>query len=192
MHRSLRDMATTVGSVAVLLVVVLLVSSDAKTAVALGGFCVVGFVLHRAYRSSRTVGAIRARLSPRANRVLGVAVLLAVVLTVADDASALVVLTAAGLFGYVGYRAGSVLRGAWYGTVGGLLGSVALVVLLGVAFLLATVAGVEGTRTLALKTLVAPQVVGFVTLVWSVFVVVLGGLVGLVSGSVGGAFARLF
>ncbi|AHG05231.1 hypothetical protein HALDL1_07670 [Halobacterium sp. DL1] len=192
MYRSLRDAATTVGSVAVLLVVVMLVSSDTKTVVALMVFCVVGWVFSRAYRSSSTVGAVRARLSPRAKRAIGVVVLIGVVIVVADELDEVVVLAVAGLFGYVGYRAGSVLRGAWHGTLGGILGSVCLVVLLGVMFLLATVVGVDGARTIALKTLVAPQVVGFVTLVWSVFVVVLGGVVGLISGSVGGAFARLF
>lgn len=191
MHRSPRDVATMVGSVAVLIVVIVLVSSDVETAVALGGFCVLGGVLHRASQSLSAVCDVRSRLSPRARRTISVVVVLLVVVAVTDEPSELLWLGAASLFGYIGFQSGGVLRGAWFGTVGGVLGSVAFVVLVAGALVLASIVGVPGTRGIVLQTLLAPQVVGSVTVVWTAFVVVLGGITGLVSGSVGGAIARL-
>lgn len=192
MRYSLRQLATAAGSVAVLVAVILLVSADAGTVVALAAICLSGLLVHRTVGQSELAAAARSRLSSRTRLILGTLVVFAVIGAVSDGSSEAIVLGMSALFGFVGFRAGSVLRGGLYGTVGGILVAITLVCIAGVALLVATLIGVDGTRKLALKTLIAPQIAGFVTVVWTAFVVALGGVIGLVSGSVGGALARLY
>lgn len=191
MSSSLRERAATGGSVLLLLVVILLISADAETALALGAFCVVGYASYYGYRTSSVMRPIRSQLTPRRKRGVGLLVSLGVVFLVADAADEGLWVAAMIAFGYTGYRSGRVLRGALYGAVVGVVSSAALVVLVGGVLLLASVLDVGGTRRLLFQALLAPQVVGFFTLLWGLFVLVLGGITGLVSGGVGGAIARL-
>lgn len=187
----LRDKAVAVGSISVVLVVILLISADAETAAALGIFCVVGYVSHYAYRRSSAMRAIRSHVTSRRKRGVGLVVALGAIVLVADTVDEGLWVAGMILFGYTGYRSGRVFRGAFYGMVVAVVSSVVLVVLLGGTLLFVSVFDVGGARSLLVKVLFAPHVVGFFTLLWVVFVLALGAITGLVSGAFGGALAQL-
>lgn len=71
MRDRLRRWLRTAGSVAVVLVVILLVSSDTATAIALWAFCVVGYLLSRALRQSEVVTRVDSRLPRGTAPVVG-------------------------------------------------------------------------------------------------------------------------
>lgn len=179
------------GSIAVLLVVIVLVAADVETVVALVVFAGISYVVSDAYRISSAMRPVRSRIPPRLKRGLGLVVALVGVVAVVDQVDEGLWLAGMVAFGYTGYRSGRVLRGAHYGAAVGVGSAVALVVLVGGLLLLASLLDVAGARELLYQVLFAPGVVGFFTLLWSGFVVLLGGLTGLVSGGVGGAIARL-
>lgn len=179
------------GSIAVLLVAIVLVAADVETVVALVALAGSSYVVYDAYRTSSSTRPVRSRLPTRLKRGLELVVALVGVMAVADQVDEGLWLAGMFAFGYTGYRSGRVLRGALYGAAVGVGSTVALVVLVGSLLLLASLLDVAGTRELLYQVLFAPGIVGFFTLLWSGLVVLLGGLTGLVSGGVGGAIARL-
>ena len=134
-----------------LLVVILAVSDDAETAVALVAFCGVGYAGRAAFRSSQRFDRARSSLEvlgPRARPAVGAAVTVAVVVAVTSEAADALVLTGIVAIGYVGYRSGAVFRGALYGAVLGGGGVVSFVVVVVAALGLATAFGVAGRYTM--------------------------------------------
>lgn len=192
MRPSVREMVTTAGSVALLVVVILLISTDTKTAIALGVFCVAGYGLVAAARTTRLPGLDRVDAPSWVRPALGVVIAVAAIAAIADQLDEAVWLAGAVLSGYAGFRAGRVLKGAFYGAVVGLVGALFFIGLVGGGLLLIGLLNIGGARRLLYQVLFAPHIVGVFTLLWSAFIVVLGAGTGLVSGGVGGAIARVF
>jgi len=191
---SLRSHAVTLGSAVTLLAVILAISNDAETAVALVAFCAVGYAGRTAVRSSDRFDRIRSSLGalgPRARTAVGAVVTVAAIAAVTSEAGDALLLTGVVAIGYVGYRSGAVLRGALYGAVLGVGGGVSLVVVLVVALGLSTALGVSGTQDLLVKTLYAPWLVGGLGLLWTLAATAFGGVFGAAFGGAGGAIARL-
>lgn len=191
MRDRLRWWLRTAGSAAVVLAVILLVSSDAGTAIALTTFCVVGYLLSRVLPRTEAFRTVRSRMPPGTARAIGAVLVVVVIASAADSVDAGLWMTTMAVTGYTGYRSGSVFRGA---VTGGAVGAACAVLLVGTAvglFVLVTVLDVAGSRAALYRVLFAPQAVGFFGLLWVAFVVVLGGGTGLISGGLGGAVARL-
>lgn len=191
MRGQLRKPLQRVGSVLVLLLVILLISTDTETVIALSAFCVVAYALVRLFRSSELARLVRARLTPARRRALGATVVLAAIVAVADEVDAGLWMVGMAVTGYTGYRSGRVFRGALSGALVGVAGAMLLAVLVAALLLVVTVFDVGGGRDILYQVLFAPQVVGFLTLVWVGFALALAGGTGLVCGGLGGAVARL-
>lgn len=190
MALALRRWAARVGSALALLVVILLISADLETVVALVALLVAGVLGYWLVRRSPRLEPVRTYLTPRRTRLLGVAVAVVVVHVVADEVSEGVWLATATALCYAGYRAGGVLRGAAYGAALAVACAALLVVSAFVLLVVGTIAGIPGLRELPVQVVFAPHVVGFVTAIYGGFALAVSGVVGLVSGTVGGAIAR--
>ena len=191
---SLRSHVITLVSALTLLAVILAVSNDAETVVALVAFCAVGYAGRTAVRSSDRFDRIRSSLGalgPRARTAVGAVATVAVIAAVTSEAGDALLFTGVVAIGYVGYRSGAVLRGALYGAVLGVGGGVSFVVVLVVALGLSMALGVSGTQGLLVKTLYAPWLVGGLGLLWTLAAAVFGGVFGAAFGGAGGAVARL-
>lgn len=186
---SLRSWAKVGGSVLVILGAIALVSTDLETAVTLMALCVVGYASRVAVASSDSVGSIRQSMGPRATVAVGTLCVVGVIVVAASDVTDALALVVTAVLGYAGYRSGSVVRGAAYGTALGIVGSSVVVCLLVVAVGLGTYwsGGVDAL----LFTAMFAVLTSVFLLLWVGFVLVVGALWGLVCGSVGGAVARV-
>ncbi|MFD1564620.1 hypothetical protein ACFR99_13845 [Haloarchaeobius amylolyticus] len=186
---SLRSWARLGGSVLVILGAIALVSTDLETAVALMVLCVVaGYTFQAGVASADGVGLIRRSMGPRAKVAVGTLCVVGLIAVAASDVADALALVAIVVLGYVGYRSGSVFRGAVYGITLGVVGSIVVVCLFAVAVGLgAYSAGGIG----ALLFTVAFPLTAVAFLLWAGLVLLVGALGGLVCGSVGGAIARV-
>lgn len=191
MRRQILEALRTGGSILVVLVVILLISTDAKTVIALSTFCVIGYALVRLYRNSELVRPVRTHLTPMRKQAIGVVVVLGAIVAVADEVDVGLWMIGMAISGYTGYRSGRVFRGAISGAVVGVVGAILFVALVGALFLVITGFDVGGSQELLFQVLYAPHVVGFLTLIWVGFALALAGGTGLICGGLGGAVARL-
>lgn len=191
MRSQFRRLLRTGGSVLVLFVIIVLVSTDTKTVVALSMFCAVGYGLLRFVRGSAYARPIRTRVTPARRRAIGITVVVVAIAAAADEPDAGLWMIAMAVTGYTGYRSGRVFRGAITGAIVGVVGAILLATLAGTLFLVVTMFDIGGGRQLLYQVLFAPPVLGFLTLVWLGFALALGGGTGLVCGGLGGAVARL-
>ena len=186
---SLRSWARVGGSVLVILGAIALVSTDLETAVTLVALCVVGYASRAAVASSDTAGSIHQSIGVRATVAVGTLCVVGVIAVAASDVTDALALVATAVLGYAGYRSGSVVRGAVYGTALGVVGSIVVVCLLVVAVGLGTY-WTGGVDALLFTAMVAVPTSVFL-LLWVGFVLVVGALWGLICGSVGGAITRV-
>ena len=191
MTSQFRRVLRTGGSVAVVLLAILLVSADVETAVALVAFCTVGYSAVRFARGSDRSTSLREQVPAPVVRVVAAVAALAAFVAVADGLDAGLWMVGMLVTGYTGYRSEQVGRGALVGMAVGVAGAV-LLTMLGLGLLvLVTVFDVGGGRDILFQALFAPTVVGAVGLLYVAFALVLAAVTGLVCGGLGGAIARL-